>query len=74
MTPDVGYSVLDVLDPDPEDGDEEFSRYVESLLEQRSRARQEKDYTRADEIRRELESKDVILEDSAQGTRWKRKV
>ena len=67
-------SVLDVLDPDPEDGDEEFSRYVESLIEQRSRARQEKDYTRADEIRRELESKDVILEDSAQGTRWKRKV
>jgi len=67
-------SVLDVLDPDPEDGDEEFSRYVESLIDQRSRARQEKDYTRADEIRRELELKDVILEDSAQGTRWKRKV
>lgn len=67
-------SVLDVLNPDPEDEDEEFRRFVESLIEERSRARHEKNYARADEIRNELASKGVILEDSPQGTRWKRKL
>ena len=67
-------SVLDVLTPDAEDEDEEFISYVESLIEQRTRARMEKNYARADQIRSELISKGVILEDSPQGTKWKRKV
>jgi len=67
-------SVLDVLNPDPEDEDEEFRRYVESMIEERNRARREKNYARADEIRNALSSKGVILEDSSQGTRWKRKL
>jgi cysteinyl-tRNA synthetase len=67
-------SVLDVLTPDAEDEDEEFIKYVESLIEQRTRARMGKNYARADQIRNELASKGVILEDSPQGTKWKRKV
>jgi len=67
-------SVLDVLNPDPEDEDQGFFKYVESLIEQRNRARMEKNYARADQIRSELAAKGVILEDSPQGTKWKRRI
>jgi cysteinyl-tRNA synthetase len=45
---------------------------VENLIQQRKKARQEKDFAAADRIRRELEVSGVILEDGPQGTTWRR--
>ena len=46
---------------------------IESLIEARREARRARDFARADAIRAELEARGIILEDSAAGTRWKRK-
>jgi len=46
---------------------------IESLIAERREARRARQFGRADEIRRDLESRGIILEDSATGTRWKRK-
>ena len=43
---------------------------VESLIQQRDQARIDKDWAKSDLIRDELAAMNVILEDSAQGTRW----
>jgi len=43
------------------------------LIEERRQARRDLQFDKADEIRRNLEDRGVILEDSAAGTRWKRK-
>ncbi|MEW4286466.1 cysteine--tRNA ligase [Priestia koreensis] len=45
---------------------------IERLIQERIDARKNRDFKRADEIRDELKSRDIILEDTAQGTRWKR--
>ncbi|HSJ37640.1 MAG TPA: cysteine--tRNA ligase [Planococcus sp. (in: firmicutes)] len=45
---------------------------VEALLEERIQARKNRNFTRADEIRDLFKEKNIILEDTAQGTRWKR--
>ena len=45
---------------------------VEKLIEERNQARKERNFTRSDEIRDELKAMNIILEDTAQGTRWKR--
>ncbi|SDC52785.1 cysteinyl-tRNA synthetase [Pelagirhabdus alkalitolerans] len=45
---------------------------VEQLIHDRNAARKNKDFNRADEIRDELKAQGIILEDTAQGTRWKR--
>lgn len=45
---------------------------VEALIEERQQARQAKDFQRADEIRDQLKAQGIILEDTAQGLRWKR--
>ena len=46
---------------------------IESLIEARREARRARDFARADQIRTDLEARGIILEDSAAGTRWKRK-
>jgi cysteinyl-tRNA synthetase len=46
---------------------------IDALIEERRTARRNRDFARADEIRTSLESRGIILEDSATGTRWKRK-
>ncbi|MCY8232371.1 cysteine--tRNA ligase [Priestia endophytica] len=45
---------------------------IEQLLEERIQARKDRNFQRADEIRDELKSRNIILEDTSQGTRWKR--
>ena len=45
---------------------------VEKLIEERILARKNRDFKRADEIRDLLKEKNIILEDTPQGTRWKR--
>jgi cysteinyl-tRNA synthetase len=46
---------------------------IERLIEERREARRNRQFARADQIRAELEGRGIILEDSATGTRWKRK-
>ncbi|WOE32035.1 MULTISPECIES: cysteine--tRNA ligase [unclassified Acinetobacter] len=45
---------------------------IEEKIEQRQIAKKAKDFTRADEIRHELLDQGVILEDTRQGTLWRR--
>lgn len=45
---------------------------IERLIEERQQARKSKDYARADEIRKLLSDKGIILEDTREGVRWKR--
>lgn len=45
---------------------------IEALIEQRTNARKNKDFATADRIRDELKEKGIILEDSANGVKWRR--
>jgi cysteinyl-tRNA synthetase len=45
---------------------------IEKLIEKRNEARKNRDFALADKIRDELKAKNIILEDTPQGTRWKR--
>lgn len=45
---------------------------IEDLIEQRAQARKDRDFARADEIRDHLKELNIILEDTAQGIRWRR--
>ena len=46
---------------------------IDRLITERREARRNRNFARADEIRKDLESRGITLEDSASGTRWKRK-
>ncbi|HXG88592.1 MAG TPA: cysteine--tRNA ligase [Vicinamibacterales bacterium] len=46
---------------------------IEQLISARKDARRRRDFGEADRIRKELDGRGVLLEDSPQGTRWKRK-
>jgi cysteinyl-tRNA synthetase len=65
-------SLFDVLAPTRKEGalsDEE----VEARIEQRRQAKKSKDFAGADRIRQELLEQGIILEDTKDGVRWKRK-
>jgi cysteinyl-tRNA synthetase len=46
---------------------------IEGLIAQRQAAKKTRDFARADEIRNELASAGIILEDTKDGVRWKRR-
>ena len=46
---------------------------VDALIEQRQQARKSRDFARADAIRKQLADVGIILEDTKDGLRWKRK-
>lgn len=45
---------------------------IEKLIEKRNQARKQRDFKTADQIRDQLKELNIILEDTPQGTRWKR--
>ena len=57
-----------IIEPKEELLDEE----IEKLIEERTQARKNKDFKRADEIREELLQKGIVLEDTREGVKWKR--
>ena len=72
-------SVLGLLQDDPETvltagssenglGNEE----INLLIEERSLAKKSRNYAKADEIREQLTSKGILIEDSPEGTTWRR--
>ncbi len=56
--------------PKKSDGEKISTEMIESLIKEREVARKEKNWKRADEIREELKSKNVIIEDTPQGTKY----
>jgi cysteinyl-tRNA synthetase len=46
---------------------------IEALIEQRQEARQQRDFARSDEIRDLLAERGILLEDTKDGMRWRRK-
>ena len=46
---------------------------IEALVEEREEARRQRNFARSDEIRDELAAQGIILEDTKDGVRWKRK-
>jgi len=50
--------------------DDDFKTYIEQMIEKRAKAKEEKNYVLADEIRAELQSKGVVLKDTKDGTTY----
>ena len=65
-------SVLGIL-PAEAAGDEGESAGIENLIAERNEARKKKDFRRSDEIRDELAARGIVLEDTPDGTKWKKK-
>ena len=62
--------VFAVLLPPEED---RLEPELQALLDERQAARKARQFARADELRGELERRGIVLEDTAGGTRWRRK-
>ncbi|MBQ6631006.1 MAG: cysteine--tRNA ligase [Romboutsia sp.] len=52
--------------------DDMLDKDIEELIQKRADAKKNKDFKLADDIRQELLGKGIILEDTRQGTKWKR--
>ncbi len=52
--------------------EEKLPKEAETLIERREAARKIKDWKTADEIRKQLKSMGITIEDTAQGVRWRR--
>ena len=70
-------SALGLLQQDPAawfargaDGDDDAR--IQALIDERTAAKQARDFARADAIRQQLAEQGILLEDTPQGVRWKR--
>jgi len=54
--------------------DEDIDDDIQKLIDERTAAKKGRDFAKADKIRDDLLSRGIILEDTPQGVRWKRKV
>ncbi len=71
-----GISLLKLLEGVDLDATHEMYEitWVQNKIDERLKLRKEKKFEGADKIRKELEKKDIILEDTKDGTTWRRKV
>jgi len=51
--------------------DELLGKLVDIAIEQRSEARKEKDFAKADNLRKRIENLGIVLEDKPDGTQWR---
>lgn len=51
-----------------------LSGKIEALIMEREKARKRKDFKLADEIRKRLEDNGIVLEDTREGVRWRKKI
>jgi cysteinyl-tRNA synthetase len=66
--------IFDVLTPTPASATQGLSdEDVNALIEQRNQAKKARDFKRSDEIRASLLENGIIIEDTKDGVRWKRK-
>jgi cysteinyl-tRNA synthetase len=63
--------VLDIV-PEAAKVEDELGAWVEGRLAARSAARAARDFATADAVRKELEGRGIAIEDTPQGTRWKK--
>jgi cysteinyl-tRNA synthetase len=66
-------SIADVLTPTKKDESAMTDEEVERLIAERRQAKKAHNFIRGDEIRKQLQDAGVILEDTKEGARWKRK-
>ncbi len=64
--------LCDILGIITEKKEEILDSDIEALIEERQAARKSKNFARADEIRDQLSSMGIILEDTREGVKWKR--
>jgi cysteinyl-tRNA synthetase len=57
----LGEEQREILEPD-----------IEAMIEERNLARRNRDFKKADQLRAELAARGIVLEDTPQGTKWKR--
>jgi cysteinyl-tRNA synthetase len=63
-------TVLGLLKTD----EEKISEELKDLIDRREEARRSKDWKKSDQIRNELLEKGIILEDTLEGVKWKKKI
>ena len=65
--------VFDVLKPSAVEAAILSNGEIDGYIQERQQAKKSRDFARADEIRALLETKGILLEDTKEGVRWKRK-
>jgi cysteinyl-tRNA synthetase len=69
--------ILGLLQLDPADwlgrgGNADEDARIQALIDERNTAKKARDFARADQLRDELAREGVLIEDTAQGVRWRR--
>lgn len=67
---DSVFQVLSLADREAGDVDADLRRWADEQVALRADARRDRDFARADAIRRDMAERGVVLEDTPDGTRW----